>query len=170
MRTSVKPAILLFLFLSSLLFGGCGYELVQDRGIFGGEIASLSFPIFKNRTYEPQAPGIFTEAFSRELAASGRFDLNRAASDATLQGTITSISAVPSSLSTQGLALEKVVTAVITLTLTRQGNLVKSWSFSDVEAYAVNDINLEDFNKRQALARIAARMGRRFHSQLLTDY
>lgn len=153
-----------------LLLNGCGYQLVTGRGIYGGDITSIDVPVFKNRTYEPQVPGFFTDAFSRELASSGLFDLNRPGTDATLQGTVNRVFSSPSSISGQGLALEKVVTIDISLVLTREGNAIRNWNFVDAEAYQVNDINLEDFNKREAMQRIAARMSRRLLAQMMGVY
>lgn len=167
----VKGVRLLTLVASLVFLTACGYELVRDRGISsGGDIESVSLPVFKNRSLEPQVPGFFTDAFSHELAASGLVVINKAASDAVLQGTINSVAATPSSLNSSGLAVEKVVTVGISLTLTKPTGVTQSWSFTDAEAYAVNDINLEDFNKRAALQRIAARMARRFHSLLVASH
>ncbi len=118
----MKRIVVLCLVVACLFLSGCGYELVREKGIFGGDVVAVNVPVFKNRSYEPQVPGFFTDAFSRELAGSGLFDLNRPAADATLQGTIISVFSSPSSLSGQGLALEKVVTMSISLVLYRQGN------------------------------------------------
>jgi outer membrane lipopolysaccharide assembly protein LptE/RlpB len=153
-----------------LLLWACGYELVRDRGISGGEVVSVSLPVFKNRSLEPQVPAFFTEAFSRELAAGGLVEINNAGSDATLQGTINSVITGLSSLSGAGLAVEKVVTVTVNLTLTRPESTVRTWTFADSETYSATDINLEDFNKRAALQRIAARIARRFHSQLIASH
>jgi outer membrane lipopolysaccharide assembly protein LptE/RlpB len=166
----MKRIAILCLLAACLLLNGCGYELVRDKGVFGGEVVALNVPIFKNRSYEPQVPGFFTDAFSRELAGSGLFDLNRPTADATLQGTINTVFSAPSSLSSQGLALEKVVSMSVSLVLFRQGNPTKSWAFADSEPYRVDDINLEDVNKRQAMQRIAARISRRFMAQLMGNY
>ncbi len=166
----MKRTVLFALLAAFLLLDGCGYELVRERGVFGGEVVALNVPVFQNKSYEPQVPGFFTDAFSRELAASGLFDLNRPGTDATLQGTINSVVSAPSSLSSRGLALEKVVTMNIGLVLYRQGNPIKNWVYTDSEPYRVDDINLEDFNKRQAMQRIAARVSRRFHAQLMGNY
>jgi len=163
----MKRFSLLALFV--LLLSGCGYELVRDRGISEGEVISLTVPVFQNRTYEPQVPRFFTEAFSRELAAAGLVELNRTPSDGVLQGTINSLMAAPSSLSGSGLAVEKVVSVNTSLTLTKPDGTTRIWAFSDSEAYQTGDINLEDFNKRAALQRIAARTARRFHSQLVAN-
>ena len=171
----ILPLITVF-----LLAQACGYELVRNSGLQGpsysspgsvGEpITSLNVPVFKNKTFEPQVPQIFTEAFSQELAASGLVQINRPASEATLQGTVTSVSATFSALTGQGLALQKVVTASVTLSLSRQGNVVKTWALGDSETYDASSINSEDFNKRAALVRIAERIARRFHAQLISGY
>jgi outer membrane lipopolysaccharide assembly protein LptE/RlpB len=163
----IKGVRLLALVASFAFLVACGYEMVRDRGLSGGEIVSVSLPVFKNRSLEPQVPAFFTEAFSHELAASGLVQINRPVSDAVLQGTINSVVATISSKSSTGLAVEKVVTVAISLSLTKPTGVARSWSYSDSEAYAVNDINLEDFNKRAALQRIAARIARRFHAQLV---
>jgi hypothetical protein len=175
----MKIKSLPLLFVAFLTLAGCGYELVREPGILadGGAaksasgmaegITSLNVPVFRNLSFEPQVPLFFTEAFSRELASSGLVQINKSASDATLQGTVTSIGTTLSSLNAQGLAVSKTVTAAVTLTLSRQGNIVKTWSFGDSETYTANNINSEDFNKRAALTRIAERMARRFHAQLV---
>ena len=163
-----------------LLLPGCGYELVKGPGLSGpafatpggetGEITSIAVPVFKNQTFEPQVPEFFTEAFSQELAGSGLVRVNKPNPDAVLQGTVTAVTATLAAMSGQGLAVSKVVTATISLTLTRQGKAVKSWGFGDSETYDASSVNAEDFNKRAALVRIAERMARRFHSQLISGY
>jgi len=175
---SLKNALpLLALFL---LLHGCGYELVKGPGLSGpafatsggetGEITSLAVPVFKNQTFEPQVSQFFTEAFSQELAASGLVKLNKPNPDAVLQGTVTAVTASLAAMSGQGLAISKVVSATISLTLTREGKVVKTWSFGDSETYDASSINSEDFNKRTALIQMAGRMARRFHSQLISGY
>jgi hypothetical protein len=86
MRVSVSLKKLFLLPIVFLLLHGCGYELVKGPGLSGpafsgpegtmGDITSLSVPVFKNQTFEPQVPQFFTEAFSRELTGSGVVQLN----------------------------------------------------------------------------------------------
>ena len=64
----------LFLFL---IPAACGYTVVQEKGIFRGEVISLDVPVFKNQSFEPQVSQFFTEAFTRELVTSGLFDVNK---------------------------------------------------------------------------------------------
>jgi outer membrane lipopolysaccharide assembly protein LptE/RlpB len=170
-----------FLLLALIvLLHACGYELVKGPGLSGpafsgpegtgGTITSLSLPVFKNQTFEPQVPQFFTEAFSQELAASGLVQLNKPNPDGVLQGTVTSVSATLAAMNGQGLAVSKVVTAAVTVTLAREGKVMKTWGFGDSETYDASSINTEDFNKRAALVRIAERMARRFHALLISGY
>ena len=163
----LRAVLLLFCFA---LVSGCGYELVRDKGVYNGQIISLNVPVFANETFEPRVPEFFTEAFSMELAGSGLFRINEAGADATLQGTIRNMTTGPAALTAAGQTLEKAVTATIGLTLTRQDKVLKRWTFGDSEVYDASNINAEDFNRRAALERIAARIARRFHSQLLAVY
>ncbi|MGA2110002.1 MAG: LptE family protein [Syntrophorhabdales bacterium] len=175
---SLRKVLLLLAVI--LLLHGCGYELVKGPGLSGpafsgpggtaGTITSLGVPVFKNQTFEPQVPQFFTEAFSRELAASGLVQVNKPNPDGVLQGTVTSVSATLAAMSGQGLAVSKVVTATVSLTLAREGKVVKTWGFGDSETYDASSVNTEDFNKRAALVRIAERMARRFHSLLISGY
>jgi outer membrane lipopolysaccharide assembly protein LptE/RlpB len=148
-----------------LLVSGCGYELVREKGMYGGTIMSLEVPVFKNRSLEPQISGYFTDAFSMELLESG-MQINTAGADATLQGTITSVTTGPGALSAVGQSVQKTVTAIVRLALTKEEKVVKVWTFGDSEIYDASSINLEDFNRRAALQRVAARIARRFHVQM----
>ncbi len=152
------------------LLSGCGYELVREKGIYGGEIKSLNIPVFVNKSFEPQVSGFFTEAFSMELAASGLFQISTGGADATLHGVITRVTTGPGALSAAGQTVQRAVIASISLTLTKEDKVVKTWTFGDAEVYDASSINLEDFNRRAALQRIAARIARRFHSQLYSVY
>jgi hypothetical protein len=159
--------IMLLLFL---LVAGCGYTLVQEKGVFQGEVVSLDVPVFKNNSFEPHVPGYFTEAFTRELVTSGLFDVNKGDAASALLGTIATVRIVPTALSSQGIAVEKTVYVNLTLALTKKdGKPIKNWALGDAEPYRVEPINLEDFNKREALKRIAARIARRFGALVLAD-
>jgi hypothetical protein len=162
-----RSLVMLILFL---LVAGCGYTLVQEKGVFQGEVVSLDVPVFKNNSFEPHVPGYFTEAFTRELVTSGLFDVNKGDSTSALLGTIVTVRMVPTALSSQGIAVQKTVYVNLTLVLTKKdGKLIKNWALADAEPYSAEPINLEDFNKREALKRIAARIARRFSALILTD-
>ncbi len=161
-------SVLLLLFCS--LVSACGYSLVQQKGIFQGEVVSLDVPVFKNMTPEPHVPLNFTEAFSRELVYSGLFDVNTGDATSVLQGTITGVRTIPSALSTQGVAVQKTVYVDVNLILSRKdGKVIKNWVLGDAEVYDAEPINVEDFNRREAMKRIGARIARRFSALVLAD-
>lgn len=154
-----------------LSFAGCGYHLVRQEGIRGGDVKVVDIPMFKNKSFEPHTPAIFTEAFTRELVSSGFFQVNKPNPDSTLQGVISRIVILPSSLSGTGIVVEKTATVDVNLTLTRStGQVLRHWTLTEAEAFRADDVNLQDFSKREALRRIANRMSRRFSALILADY
>jgi hypothetical protein len=166
----VKKGTCLLSVVALLFLCSCGYELITEPGITAGtavNVTILSVPVFKNKTFEPQVPMYFTQAFSQELASSGRVQINTEGTDGTLEGTITSVATSTASVSIEGLAIQKTVTVWLDLALSQQGKVAKTWRMTDAESYVSNDINQEDFNKRAALTRVAQRMARRFGSQLV---
>jgi hypothetical protein len=167
MRTARIPVLCLIL----LLVSACGYQLVREKGIFGGDIVALDIPVFKNLTFEPQISEFFTEAFTRELVTVGLFEVNGKNADSTLQGSVRSVRIDPYAVSGQGIQIQKAIIVTIDLVLTKKAaGFTRSWSLADTEPYNVYDINIEDFNRRDALRRVSARMARRFSSQLLGNY
>lgn len=164
-----KQKICIIIF-SALLFCSCGYQLVKEKGIYGGDIASLYVPVFKNKSYEPHASLYVTDSFTREIVLSG-FKVNTNNADGYIEGSITKIMLTPTTVNAQGVVVEKTISAYIDIALFRKnGSLLKKWSFSDSEIYTAVDINAEDFNKKDALKRLSGRMARKFCSIILIDY
>jgi hypothetical protein len=154
-----------------LICSSCGYQLVSEKGIYGGEISSVSVPIFKNKTYEPHASLYVTNAFTKELVSIGLFQVNKDNSDGYIEGTIRSILITPSTMSGVGLVVEKSIRVEVDLALfKRNGAFIKKWSLFETEIYRTDDINIEDYNKRDALTRLSERMARKFTSVMLMDY
>jgi outer membrane lipopolysaccharide assembly protein LptE/RlpB len=155
----------------SVLTCSCGYQLINQKGIYGGEIKSLDVGVFKNITYEPHASLYVTNAFSQELTLTGLFDLNQKSSDAYIEGTIRRVLIQPSSMNAQGVVIEKTATVDVDIALYRKnGTFIKRWFFTDFEPYRVDDIQAEDYNKRDALNVISGRMARKFCAVVLVDY
>lgn len=166
---SIKTVFIVTLLVTLLC--SCGYQLVRDKGIFGGDITSLYISIFKNATFEPNISQYVTDAFSKELLSSGLFTLNKEQSDGYLQGTVTKITMQPTSLSIIGRAIEKNVTLDLDIVLYKKnGSFIKRWALSDSETYRVDNIDNEEYNKKDAIKRLTGRMARRFSSFLLVDY
>ncbi len=127
MTKTSRIKILFIVTMLGTLLCSCGYQLVREKGIFGGDITSLYISIFKNATYEPNISQYVTDAFSKELLSTGLFTVNRESSDGYLQGTVTKITMLPTSLNIAGLAIEKVVSLEVSIVLYRKnGNVQRS--------------------------------------------
>jgi hypothetical protein len=162
--------LLITIILATLLIG-CGYELVRDKGIFGGEITTLAVPIFKNVTYEPHVSMYVSEAFTKELMGTGVFKLDRAGTDGYMEGTIKDIRILPNTLSKTGIVVEKKVFMDVELVLYRKnGTFIRRWVLSDNEVYRADVPNYEEYNKKNAYGRISDRMARRFSAAILVNY
>jgi hypothetical protein len=154
-----------------LLLCSCGYQLVREKGIYGGDISSLYVSIFKNSTYEPHIAQYVTDAFTKELISTGLFTVNKESSDGYLQGTIVKITTKPYTLSITGITIEKTVALDVDIALYRKnGVFIKRWPLSDSETYRVDNVNFEEYNKEDAIKRLTARMARRFSAVLFVDY
>jgi len=157
--------------LTLLLASSCGYQLVSEKGIYGGQISSVHVPIFKNATFEPHASLYVTDAFTKELVSTGLFKINKEDSDGYIEGTIKRIIITPSTMSSVGVVVEKNIWVDVDLSLFRNnGAFVKKWSLYESEIYRTDDLNSEDYNKRDALTRLSERMARKFSSVLLMEY
>jgi outer membrane lipopolysaccharide assembly protein LptE/RlpB len=153
------------------LLCSCGYQLVREKGIYGGDISSIYISIFKNQTFEPHISQYVTDAFSKELLSTGLFTVNKESSDGYLQGTIMKITTAPYTLSIAGITIEKTVTLETDMALYRKnGSFIKRWSLADSETYRVDNVNYEEYNKEDAIKRLSARMARRFSAVLFVDY
>jgi outer membrane lipopolysaccharide assembly protein LptE/RlpB len=169
-KTGPVKNVFLIITLALLLFS-CGYQLVRDKGIYGGDISSVYISIFKNMTYEPHISQYVTVAFSKELLSTGIFTVNKESSDGYMQGTILKITTQPASLSITGITIEKTVTLDVDMALYKQnGTFIKRWSLSDSETYRVDNANFEEYNKTDAIKRLSATMARRFSAVLFVDY
>ena len=167
---AVAKHIVISLFLLTIM-SGCGYELVRDKGIFGGEITTLAVPIFKNVTYEPHVSMYVSEAFSKELMGTGTFKLDRVGTDGYMEGIIKDIRILPSTLSKTGIVIEKKVYMDVELVLySKNGTFIRRWVLSDNEVYRAEVPNYEEYNKRTAYARMSERMARRFSAAILVNY
>ena len=162
---------LLITIILATLVSGCGYELVRDKGIFGGEITTVSVPIFKNPTYEPHVSKYVSQAFTKELMGSGVFKLDRTNTDGYIEGTIKDIRTLPNTLGKTGIVTEKKVYMDLELILFRKnGTLIRRWTLSDSEVYRADVPNYEEYNKRTAYEKLAERMARRFSAAILLNY
>ncbi|HPP06602.1 MAG TPA: LPS assembly lipoprotein LptE [Syntrophorhabdaceae bacterium] len=163
-----------YLFVLCVLFlslTSCGYELVKEKGIYGGEIRSVYVPVFKNMTYEPHISQYLTDSFTRQLLSMGILQVNKRDAETYIEGILKSIKIAPSSLDKNGIVIEKSVTMDVEISLFRKdGNLIKRWSLADSQSYRVDELNYAEYNKKQAISIISERIARRFSASILTEY
>lgn len=161
----------LILFLSFTFFVSCGHRIVKETGISGGKIKSIYVGGFKNLTFEPQLSMYVTDAFSSELVSLGLFEVNRSFFDAKVEGVIKKVTVRTQTVDKRGIAVEKNVEIEVDISLaTTDKKFIRKWSLVENETYRSDDPNLEDYNKREAMKRAAAKMARRFSSLLFIEY
>ncbi len=153
-----------------LMAGACGYQVIGGKGIYGGDISSIYISIFKNSTFESSIAQPVTDSFAKELLMTGLFTINQSNTDAYIKGDIRTITTAPNALATDGTVIEKTVSVVLLVALyQRNGKLVKEYTLSDYEYYKIQG-GAEEYNRREAIRRMSARMARRFSAQLLLEY
>ncbi|MCS7280266.1 MAG: LPS assembly lipoprotein LptE [Desulfobacterota bacterium] len=163
--------IFLTLIVVTLILSSCGYQIVKERGLYSGEIKSIYLSGFRNETFDPHISMYVTQAFSSELISLGIFDINRPAFDAKLEGLIRKITVTPRTLDKRGFALEKNLEMELEISLTaKDGTLIKRWLLTDTEIFRADNPNYEDYYKREAIQRAAAKIARRFSSLILMEY
>ncbi|MCX7965862.1 MAG: LPS assembly lipoprotein LptE [Syntrophorhabdaceae bacterium] len=162
---------IIFLFCLSFFLPSCGYEMVREKGIYGGEIKSVYVPVFKNLTYEPHVSQYLTESFTRQLLSIGILKVNMKDSETYIEGVLKNIRIIPLSLDKNGIVIEKSVIMEIEVSLFKKdGNLIKKWAFSDTQSYRTDDLSLAEYNKKEAISIISDRIARRFSASILTEY
>jgi outer membrane lipopolysaccharide assembly protein LptE/RlpB len=87
-----KRALLLLAAAAVLMPAGCGYNLVGRGGQFPAGIEKVAVPIFANETKNPEIARRLTNAFVRELNASGKVKVvDLVEADGVVNGTVTRI-------------------------------------------------------------------------------
>ncbi|MFO0596533.1 MAG: LPS assembly lipoprotein LptE [Myxococcaceae bacterium] len=138
-----------------VLVAGCGYRLVAPNSELPGGVRSVFVPVFDNRTADPQAALLFTEAAKDQLSRAGR--LGGEASEATLQGSVLGISSGPFATSPQlGKQPAFRMTVTLSLNLVKNGASVGSTTVSTAEEFPSGaDVLLTESNRAAALKRLA---------------
>lgn len=169
---NLKRVIYFFVFYACMLIlSSCGYELVREKGIYGGDIKSVNISVFKNLTYEPHVSQYLTESFTRQLLSTGILQVNRRDAETYIEGVLKAIRIIPSSLDKNGIVIEKSVTMEIEVSLfKRDGNLIKKWFFSDTQSYRTDNLAIAEYNKKEAISTISDRIARRFSASILAEY
>ena len=87
-----KFSIFFFIGVVSMTCAGCGYHRAQLNNPLLANVHTMAIPYFKNKTFEPEAEKIFTNAFMNEFIESRKLQMvgpNEA--DVILYGTVRSL-------------------------------------------------------------------------------
>jgi outer membrane lipopolysaccharide assembly protein LptE/RlpB len=139
---------------------GCGYQIMGRGGEFPEGITSLAIAPLENSTKEANLSAIFVSALRREFIFRREVEIvSEKKAQASLQGTITSITMSSIAYDQEARALEYRVTITLDLLLTRQGNGEIIWRGDGIqgseEYLASTDVIVEEGRKNSAIHKIA---------------
>lgn len=167
-RLTTAAAILMAAWIA-----GCGYKF-SGGGPMPGNVKRIHVATMENRTTEVGAETIFTNDLIYEMTRSGRVDVtDPQGAEATLRGTIRSISVANIARSTARTAVERRVTVVMEFKLVaRDGRVMRHITdLSDDEAFSVaGDRQANDLRRRNALTEISKRMAESVYQRLTEDF
>jgi outer membrane lipopolysaccharide assembly protein LptE/RlpB len=151
--------LLAIITLCSTTFG-CGYQIMGRGEEFPEGITSLAIVPFENTTKEANLNAIFVSALRREFIFRREVEIvSEKKAQASLQGTITSITFSSIAYDEEARALEYRVTITLDLLLIRQGNGEILWRGDDIqgseEYLASTNVIVEEGRKNSAIRKIA---------------
>jgi len=158
----IKSVIILLapIILVSIILG-CGYQIMGRGGEFPEGITSLAITPLENTTKEANLSSILVSALRREFIFRREVDIvseNKA--QASLQGTITSITITSIAYDEEGRATEHRVAITLDLLLLRQENGEILWRGDGItgswEYKASTDVIVEEGRKNSAIRKVAA--------------
>lgn len=157
-----------------VLVTACGYHFAGS-GSFPGGVTRIFIPMLNNRTSEIGVESRFTNNLIYEFTRNHKEAVakDRASADAILRGTIVSISVDNISRSSVSNAIERRVTAVLSLRLVSTADGKTLWAsgnLSERQAYTVTSGSktATDQNKTEAIAEVSRKLAESAYS-LLTD-
>jgi hypothetical protein len=153
----------------ALLLGACGYRFTAPGGDLPEGVRAVRAPVFDNRTAEPAAEILFTQAFRDQLTRAGK--LGGDASEATVEGSLNAVYAAPILASVDPSGVAKLptyrLTAVVQLKLLKEGRVLSQAVLSGSEDYLSGaDLLLTEANRQSALRRLAESMMREGYERL----
>jgi hypothetical protein len=140
-----------------------------------GDIRTIAVPYFINKTYEPAVDRIFTDALVNEFVESREFTLTTEdKADVVMRGVLKSLEEKTISHNRKDRALEYRVTVTLEFSVEERATGKVIWRDRNIthnEEYRVNtDIAVTEFNKDEAIKRLAAELAERIHDNLLEGF
>lgn len=172
MRTALISLLLLLL---SSLFSGCGYHsIAQDGEKHFGEGATVSIPIFSNKTFKPDLENLLLNNLIGEFAKrKGLRVVDRETSDYTLSGEVLTYGKTAVSYTGYDIVKEYKATITIAATLRKNSNQKVIWrgqlSWSQ-DLPASSDIAIQQNSEDAAIQVICQRLAQQLYLKIHNDF
>ena len=139
---------------------GCGYQIMGRGGEFPEGITSLAIVPLENTTKEANLSAIFVSALRREFIFRREVEIvSEQKAQASLQGTITSITTHSIAYDEEARAREYRVIITMNLLLVRHGDGEILWRGDEIRGFeeyvASTDVIVEESRKDSAIRKIA---------------
>ncbi|HEX7125367.1 MAG TPA: LPS assembly lipoprotein LptE [Thermodesulfobacteriota bacterium] len=159
----------------AVALAGCGYTFQGAQKALPGGATTIAIPILANPTLEPELASILTASIRDQFARTQAIRLVRTeAAEAILRGRVVGFSVDTVAFDAQGLALEYRATLTLSLTLTDPDGARIFWADPAVrgtDTYrAASDPLVTEANRREAVRRIAADIGRSVRDRVLAGF
>jgi hypothetical protein len=180
------PAIRRFLIVLLLagsvsVFCSCGYRMGGAPCDAFPSARTVGVPLFQNRSHEPHAEDLFTEAFRESVRSIPCMKLRPShEAEAVLRGTIQSVEIYPVAVDSEFLVLEYGMRVMVSLSLEKQESGEPVWISGAMQeearyyASAVpadpSDPLLLQANRREAMIRLARKIADRVADRLLAGF
>lgn len=172
----VRIALLIVLLtLISALIPGCGYHsIAQDGQAHFGEGATVSIPIFSNKTYKPNLENVLLNDLISEFAKrNGLRVVERDESDYTLSGEVLTYGKLAISYTGYDIVKEYKATMTISATLRKNSNQKVVWkgqlSWSE-DFPASSDIAIQQNSEDAAIQVICRRLAQQLYLRINEDF
>lgn len=153
----------------------CGYHLARPANPLLENINTIAIPYFKNKTFEPEAETIFTDAFVNEFIESKRLQVvNREDADVILYGTVREFYEDTIAYNRDDKALEYRVRVTLDVFLEERQSgdvLWKRKNFRHAEEFPVGEnIVFSETARRAALQTLAEDLAERVHDSIMQGF
>ena len=161
--------------LTAALITGCGYGFRGSVNNLPPDIKAIHIPVFVNETNEAGAEIVFANALIYEFNRSRILPVVSAAeAQAVINGKIKSIATEAVTYASQTQAVDRKVTVVLEVSCLRLDNKKVLWQNLSLSRYqnytVVQDPNLTDRNKEEAIRKIAKDLSERIHNGILENF
>jgi len=154
---------------------GCGYHFLKRGGGPLRDFKTIAISYFINKTYEPGIDRIFTDALVNEFVESREFTLTTEdKADVVMKGVVRSFEEKTISYNRNDRVLEYRASVALDFSVEERTTGKILWRDKNIthnEEYRVNtDIAVTEFNKDEAIKRLAAELAEKIHDNLLEGF